>query len=116
MENTKSYTISPKDAYAQKIEKFIISSVALLPEREGHNFLPIQKDGSLFYGGSQTWWKDIKGQEIRWNKGCGVVAACNYIYYQSLKKPHNLLPHELPVFPCPDASYFLSIMDNMWKK
>lgn len=42
-------------------------------------FLPIERQGTVFYGGSQSWWRDEFPNISKY--GCGVIAMCNTELY-----------------------------------
>lgn len=118
MSSIHPYFKIPSDSFLAALEEREVSKVELSTERANQMFLPVRDKNGISYGGNQSWWKTIEGRERRWEKGCGVVAACNFIYYHAFTKDRKeILP---PAFQSTyqelHTALFLSFMDFLWDK
>ncbi|MBO5424751.1 MAG: cellulose binding domain-containing protein, partial [Lachnospiraceae bacterium] len=54
-------------------------------------FVPVSHDGSVWYGGNQSWWS---GYEPIESYGCGIIAMCNTELYLTMNNPEFDLDYE----------------------
>lgn len=104
--------------FSQSHQRIYLSAESPSSDSGKGNFLPIINDRpNQSYGGNQNWWLNIEGGKRKAQKGCGVVAACNFLAYLALKtnpgKYRKLLPDFLTSFPISQTAY-LQFMEQMW--